>query len=102
MMARRTDVPALVAADVIDTLCHWHDLIGAAMTSEAGRRILQEDIYKRLQAGTLPTASVIAAAEAGHQDADLTWNFRSSTIGEPLRVSHRARFLSPWVHRINT
>jgi hypothetical protein len=78
-MARRTAVPVLVATEIVDTISHWHSLIGAAMTSEAGRRVIQEDLGARLRAGTIETAVVIAMAEAGHQGADLALRAYAAT-----------------------
>jgi hypothetical protein len=80
MMARRTNVPAPIAAEITRALEHWYELVGGLMTSDAGRRIVREDICKRLQAGTLETAWVIAAANAGHQDADLALRAFASTF----------------------
>jgi hypothetical protein len=56
---------------MVATVVHWIDLVGQIMTSEAGRLILRRDIHERLRAGTIPTMEVIAAAEGGHQDADI-------------------------------
>jgi hypothetical protein len=82
MMTRRiTIVPAtLHETEIIKTIDHWFDLIGQAMTGEAARRIMQDDIARRLKAGTLGVADVIAAAEAGHQDADLAMRSYAATF----------------------
>ena len=79
MMARRNDVPALLATEIADSISHWYDLIGAAMTSEAGRQMIQEDICARLHAGTIETAVVIAMADAGHRGADLALRAYAAT-----------------------
>jgi hypothetical protein len=85
MMARRTNVPAPIAAEITTTLEHWYDLVGGLMTSDAGRRIVREDIGRGLAAGTLETAWVIAAANAGHQDADLALRAFASTFADQGR-----------------
>ncbi len=68
-----TTLPALIDDEevMVDTVVHWIDLVAQVLTSEAGHRRLQYDIRERLRLGTLETVKVIAAAEAGHQDADL-------------------------------
>ena len=80
MMARRTNVPAPIANEIATTLDHWFDLVGGLMTSDAGRRIVREDIGRGLAAGTLEAAWVIKAANAGHQDADLALRAFASTF----------------------
>jgi hypothetical protein len=67
-----TKLPATSdAADMVSTVRHWVDLVGEFMTAEAGRRVLRSYIRDMLRRGTIPTMQVIAAAEAGHQDADM-------------------------------
>jgi hypothetical protein len=56
---------------MVDTVTCWVDRVAAALTSEFGHRLLRNDIRGRLQAGTIETLKLIAAAEQGHQDADL-------------------------------
>ena len=85
MMARRTNVPAPIAAEITRALERWYELVRDLMTSDAGRRIVREDICKRLQAGTLETAWVIEAANAGHQDADLALRAYAATFADQGR-----------------
>jgi hypothetical protein len=67
-----TKLPATFAeADMVDTVRGWVGLVRDAMTAEAGRRVLRAHICDMLRRGTIPTMQVIAAAEAGHQDADM-------------------------------
>jgi hypothetical protein len=67
-----TNLPAtFVEADMVDTVRDWVELVGEALTAEAGRKVLRHYIHERLRQGTIPTMQIIAAAEAGHQDADL-------------------------------
>jgi hypothetical protein len=61
----------MLEADMVGTVAHWVDLVGEALTAEAARLTLRKHIRERLRQGTIPTMQVIAAAEAGHQDADL-------------------------------
>jgi hypothetical protein len=60
-----------VEADMVDTVRRWVEIVGEAMTADAARRTLRSYIRDMLRRGTIPTMQVIAAAEAGHQDADL-------------------------------
>jgi hypothetical protein len=65
-------LPATIPeADMVDTVCHWVDLVAAMLTTEAARLTLRKYIRETLRQGTVPTMRVIAAAEAGHQDADM-------------------------------
>jgi hypothetical protein len=69
-----TKLPRLAQAEIdtmVDTVVHWVELIDRLLTSEAGRLRLRIDIRERLKQGTIETLKVIAAAEQGHQDADL-------------------------------
>ena len=70
MMPRLTNVPAVVESEIVGTIVHWIDRVAVLLTSEANRQRLREEIKERLRDGTIATAKVIAAAEAGHQDAD--------------------------------
>ena len=63
--------PIVVEAEVIDTVTHWTDRVSALLTTEAARTVLRNHIREMVRAGTLPTMKVIAAARAGHQDADV-------------------------------
>jgi hypothetical protein len=56
---------------MVDTVAHWIDLVGEALTADAARLTLRRFIRETLRQGTIPTMQVIAAAEAGHQDADM-------------------------------
>jgi hypothetical protein len=85
MMARRTLVPTPVANEIATTLDRWFDLVGGLMTSDAGRRIVREDIGRRLAAGTIEAAWVIEAANAGHQDADLALRTYVATFADQGR-----------------
>jgi hypothetical protein len=58
-------------ADMVDTVAHWIDLVAAMLTADAARLTLRRHIREMLRQGTIPTMQVIAAAEAGHQDADM-------------------------------
>jgi hypothetical protein len=65
-------LPATIPeADMADTVAHWVDLVAAMLTTEAARLTLRRHIRETLRQGTVPTMRVIAAAEAGHQDADM-------------------------------
>ena len=67
-----TNLPAsVIEAEVVETIAHWIDLVAEMLTSEASRLMLRKHIRERLRAGTIPGMQVIAAAEAGHQDADM-------------------------------
>ena len=95
----RTEVPALMERRILNTIEHWIDLVGEWLTSEAGRRVLQDDICKRLHAGTIPTASVIAAAEAGHQAADLALRAFAYTSVVVSRAAFSERLRLPTTPR---
>jgi hypothetical protein len=56
---------------MITTVAGWIDKVAVMLTSEAGRLRMRRDIRERLDGGTIETMHVIAAAEAGHADADL-------------------------------
>ena|SRR5215212_2561968 len=68
-----TKLPATILGEleIVDVVAHWIDLISALMTTEAARIVLRDHIRATVRAGTLPTMQVIAAARAGHQDADM-------------------------------
>jgi hypothetical protein len=81
LMARRSTMPTAAADAITATILHWYnDLIGRVMTSEASRTIVRQNLFDRLQAGTLDVAWVIQAAEAGHQDADLALRQYAATF----------------------
>jgi hypothetical protein len=68
----KNNLPAtFVEAEAIETIEHWIDLIAEMLTTDAAHRVLRNHIQELLRRGTLGTMQVIAAAEAGHQDADL-------------------------------
>jgi hypothetical protein len=72
MMPRVTNVPAVVEHEFVGTIGRWIDRVAALLTSEASRQRLREMIKERLREGsTIAIDQIIAAAEAGHQDADL-------------------------------
>lgn len=56
---------------MVDTVALWIDRVAALLTSEAGHLYLRRDISERLRQGTIETLKVVAAADEGHQDADL-------------------------------
>jgi len=85
MMGRVTSVSAPFRAEVVGVIDHWYSLVAELMTSEAGRRIMREDICRRLQAETLDVSAVIAAANAGHQDADLAIRAYAATFADEGR-----------------
>jgi hypothetical protein len=67
-----TKLPATMPeADMVDTVAHWIELVAAMLTTEAARLTLRRFIREMLRQGAIPTMQVIAAAEAGHQDADM-------------------------------
>ena len=69
-----TKLPTLAQTEIdamVETVAHWVDLVAAALTSEVGHLRLRNDIRELLRQGTIETLKVIAAAEQGHQDADL-------------------------------
>jgi hypothetical protein len=71
MSARRDTVT--VEAGIVSTIAHWLDLLGAALTSDGGRRVMTNEFLRQLQAtdaATLPTDLIIEAAEAGNAAAD--------------------------------
>jgi hypothetical protein len=77
-------------AAIIDQLAHWFDLVSAFTTSEAGQRIVQNDLCRQLHAGkaaTLPTAEVIAMADAGHVPAKLSLRSYAATLIDQGRES---------------
>jgi hypothetical protein len=74
MTARRTEVSPIVEAEIVAEIEHWLDLIGEAMTSAAGRMLMQREFLRQLEASdaaTLPTAEIIEVARSGNQAADL-------------------------------
>jgi hypothetical protein len=73
-MPRITNVPALVEAEIVDTISHWYDLIGEVMRSEAGRRVVENDLYCQLTAGNFDVDTAVSLAEAGFGAAD--WALR--------------------------
>jgi hypothetical protein len=94
MMARKTNVPALIEAEIVDVIAHWCDLVGPAMTSEAARRIIEHNILQRLQAGTLATVMVIEMAMAGHEGADIALRTYAATLidnGREAELSAQVR-----------
>jgi hypothetical protein len=58
-------------ADMVDAVRGWVELVHEMLTAEAGRAMLRSYIRDMLRRGTIATLQVIAAAEAGHQDADM-------------------------------
>jgi hypothetical protein len=74
MMARITNVPALVEAEIVDTISHWYELVGEVMRSEAGRRVVEHDLYNQLVAGHFDVDTAVSLAEAGFGAAD--WALR--------------------------
>ncbi len=73
MSARRTEVSPIVEADIVATIDHWFELIGAAMTGDGGRLVMRNEFFRQLQASdaaTLPTEIIMAAAESGNEAAD--------------------------------
>jgi hypothetical protein len=82
-----TTLPALVEAEAVDIIAHWVDLIAKMLTTEAAHRVLRKHIREMVRQGTIPTMQVIAAARAGHQDADLALRelaVETLDRGEPL------------------
>jgi hypothetical protein len=66
------NLPATVdEAQAVDVISHWIDRVAAALTAGTARHVLRNHIRDRLRQGTIPTMQVIAAARAGHEDADL-------------------------------
>jgi hypothetical protein len=72
-------LPAIIPFDaaqdaaIISDVEHWHDLIAAVLSPEAGLLAVQGDIYRQLEAGdaaVLPLADIIAMADAQHAPAD--------------------------------
>ena len=61
----------VIEAEAVPIICHWIELVAQLLTSEAAHLVLRNHIRVRLRLGTIPRMQVIAAAEAGHQDADL-------------------------------
>jgi hypothetical protein len=61
----------LVEAEAVDAIAHWIDLVAQLLTTDAARLVLRNHIRERLRQGTIPRMQVIAAADSGHQDADL-------------------------------
>jgi hypothetical protein len=61
----------VVEEEMIDTVAHWIDQVGALLTTEAARIVLRDRIRAMVRAGTLPTMQVIEAARAGHEEADM-------------------------------
>jgi hypothetical protein len=60
---------AAITADVE----HWHGLIAAALSSEAGQLAVQGDIYRQLKRGdaaALPLDYIVAMADQQHAPAD--------------------------------
>jgi hypothetical protein len=83
-----TTLPATLAeAEAIDTVTQWVDRVAAALTSEASRLVLRNHIRAMLRESTIQTMQVIAAARAGHQDADIALRelaIETLDRGEPL------------------
>jgi len=75
--AAASGLPATYAeaeeALIIDTVDHWYDLIVAVLGSDAGHRVVQNDLYRQLRAGdaaALDVAHIVAMADGGHPPAD--------------------------------
>lgn len=70
----KPDLPATFAeaeAKVITaTIELWWDKFAEVASSEAGRRVIENDLYQRLLAGTFDVAVAIDLAEAGFAAAD--------------------------------
>jgi hypothetical protein len=67
-----TQLPTVIEAEAVDTIAHWIDLVAQLLTAEVSRLVLRKHIRERLlQQEAVPMMQVVAAAEAGHQDADL-------------------------------
>jgi hypothetical protein len=60
-------------AAIIDTVDKWYPKVEDKLTSEAGHRFVEEDIYRQLERGAgaaLPLDEIIDMANAGHPPAD--------------------------------
>ena len=63
-------VPA-IEAEAQPIVDDWVDRVAELLTAETARLTLRNHIREMLRQGTIPTMQVIAAARAGHADADL-------------------------------
>ena len=94
-MARRTEVSAIVEADILKTIDHWLDRIAAAMTSDGGRQIMRNEFLRQLQASdaaTLPTEVILAAAECDNEAADLALrHYIADRVNHGLELSAQLR-----------
>ena len=70
-MTNKLPVVTLLVAEAVDTIAGWIDRVKDKLESETGRQVLRTTIVEKLRAGAVSRIKVIAAAEAGHQDADL-------------------------------
>jgi hypothetical protein len=67
---RITEVSDADAKAIIDRICSMIDTVRERLTSEEGRRHLEQGLYELLHKGTLPMAQVIAWAQAGNPAAE--------------------------------
>jgi hypothetical protein len=67
-----SDLPATIyEAEAVETISRWIDVIAPGLKSDTSRLLVHDAIRESLRKGTIPLMRVIAAAEAGHRDADL-------------------------------
>jgi hypothetical protein len=61
---------AALATDITKTLEHWYRNIADALTSDAGRLVMRNELLRHLRGqGSLPVASIIGMADRGHVPA---------------------------------
>lgn len=74
-----TNLPATFAeaeeAEILDTLDQWCGRLTDKLNSEAGHEVVRDDMVRQLDrdvndAASLPTAYIVAMADAGHPPAD--------------------------------
>jgi hypothetical protein len=67
-----SDLPATIdEAEAVEDISRWIDVIAVGLRSDASHLLVRDAIRDTLRKGTIPLMRVIAAAEAGHPDADL-------------------------------
>ena len=81
----------MLEAEAVPIIAGWIDRVADLMTSEEGRLRLRASLLEKLQAGTIPRMQVIAAADAGDQDADQVLRELDSRMHRPCDKRSRRR-----------
>src|SRR5262249_51898783 len=82
-MKRNTDVPAVDETRIVDAICTMIDAAGERVTTEASWQQLERFFFQQLMRETvLPSAAIVAWAEAGHPAAHRALRRFATEMGE--------------------